>query len=155
MPKKPTVEKDIAVFNDTGSIPDIPAKEDVKRQKIIADETQKIETEKIKTEVRESLGEEKPAEKGTMTKDVPQLVFKLVGGFIECKKFELDDDEATTMATHLNVLLPLSGKAASVVIVLMITLNKVLACMDSIKAKLNKPGIETSEKKPELPEPIG
>jgi len=151
------VEKDTPSFEHTGDIKDVPKKDDVKTSKVIADEMDKINKEKTVDAVRVSMGEEpKKAEVvGTMTKDVPQLIFKLAAGFIDCKRFELDDSEAQTMVTHLNVLLPLSGKAASIVIILMITLNKVLMCIDSIRAKMGAaPAEAAGEKRTDLPEPL-
>lgn len=151
------VEKDVPSFEHTGDIKDVPPKDDVKESKIIDSEVNKIEADRIKENVRRSMGEagpEEPKPVGTMTKDCPQLVFRLIGGFIGCKKFELDDAEANTMAAHLNILIPMSGKLASVVIILMITLNKVYLCLDAIKAKMSKEPVEEKDKKEPLPEPL-
>jgi hypothetical protein len=152
-------EKDAAAFVDTGIITDIPPKENAKVNKAVADETDRIERERVKETVRVSMGEQPaaPVPVGTMTKDCPQLVFRVLADVIGCKKFELEDSEASTMATHLNVLIPLSGKMASLVIVLMITLNKVYVCMDAIKAKFSdkSASVEKPAEKPaNLPEQI-
>lgn len=160
MPTEPSptsgVEKDTPSYQDTGEIKDVPVKDDVKTSKVIADEMDKINKDKIVGAVRTAAGiEAKPEPVGTMTKDAPQIVFRLIGGVIGCKKFELDDAEAATMAAHLNILIPLSGKVASLVIILMITLNKVYICLDAIKAKFAQTSIgEESEKRPDLPEPL-
>ena len=151
------VERDTPQFQHTGDIKDVPPKDDVKTNKVVAETVDKINKERTADAVRVSMGEEpkKAVEPvGTMTKDVPQLIFKLAAGAIECKKFELDDSEAQTMVAHLNVLLPLSGKAASVVIIVMITLNKVLACMDAIRAKMGNTPVEGKAEKEVLPEPL-
>jgi len=151
------VEKDTAGFQHTGDIKDIPIKDDVKTSRIIADETDKITAEKIRSAVRTNAGEEpksKAEPVGTMTKDAPQLVFRLVGGFIGCKKFELDDTEAQTVATHLNILIPMSGKLASLVVIIMITLNKVYICMDAIQAKLGKKNDMLAKSKPSDEAPL-
>ena len=151
------VTGDTPAFEHTGDIANIPLKDDVKTNKAIADETDRINRTRVQETVRIAMGEqpEKPKPQGTMTKDCPQIVFRIIAGVIGCEKFNLDDNEAATMAEHLNVLIPLSGKAASVVIILMITLNKVYVCMDAIKAKLGRrAGIEQQPDKPQLPEPL-
>lgn len=150
------VEKDTISFEDTGEIANVPVKDDVETSKIVADETQKIKGEKVRDAVRVRLGEEPKKQEpvGTLTKDVPQLCFRIVGGFIGCKKFELDDAEAQTYATHLNILFPVSGKMISVVVLVMITLNKVYVCMDALKLKFGHKPAEEEEKQPDLPEQL-
>ena len=102
---------DEVAFEHTGDIA-IPDKGDINEEKMIASVKKKIQKEVIEDSVRKEEGAEKE-KAGTMTKDVPQLVFKICSKAIACPKFELDDSEAATMATHLNVLIPLSGKMAS------------------------------------------
>lgn len=138
-------------FEDKGNI-EIPEKGDIRREKMISDVKKSLTREQIKDEVKDETGMSE--KKGALTKDVPQLVFKMGAKLIGCPKFELDDSEANTMATHLNILLPLDGKLASVVVVVMITLNKVFVCMDAISAKFKRSSIEKEEEKPNLPEQL-
>jgi hypothetical protein len=141
-------------FEDKGSIV-IPEKGDVREEKIISDVSKGIQRDQIKTKLTEESGTA-PEKKGTLTKDVPQVLFKMGAKFIDCPKFELDDQEAQTMATHLNILIPLEGKMVSLVVILMIVVNKMYVCMDAIKRKANKGALEEKEEKPaeKLPEAI-
>jgi len=153
------IEKDEAEFAHTGDIPNLPPKDDVKTNKAIADETDRVNRARIQEKVRISMGEQpaEPKPVGTMTRDCPQLIFRLAAKVIGCKQFELDDAEAQTMATQLNVLIPLSGKMAAFVVVMMITLNKVFICYDAIMRKFRKEPAEAKEavaKPEELPEPL-
>ena len=151
------VEKDTAGFEHTGDINDIPVKGDVKTSRIIADETDKIGAEKIRDAVRTAAGETPKGKKepvGTLTKDAPQMVFRVVGGFIGCKKFELDDKDAEIYATHLNILFPVSGKLVSLIVLVMITLNKVYICMDAIQAKFGKKDDVLKQETPSSEEPL-
>lgn len=140
-------------FEDKGVI-DVPEKGDIRTEKIISDVKKTIQKDQIKAVVSEEEGVA-PEKKGSLTKDVPQMMFRIGAKIINCPKFELDESEASTMATHLNILLPVEGKMASLLVVIMITLNKVFMCMDAIKTKFNKTDIEkTDDNKPKLPEPI-
>lgn len=134
-------------FEDKGNII-VPEKGDVRTEKMVSDVKKGITKDQIKDELKQESGAVEP-KKGSLTKDVPQLMFKVVAKTINCPKFELDDSEAQTMATHLNILLPIEGKVASVVVILMITINKVYTCMDAITAKLRPASIE--EKPPQQP----
>jgi len=125
-------------FKDLGKIA-IPDKGDIKTERIVADVEKKIAKEQIEGAVREDTGTA-PEKKGQLTKDVPQMAFRVIASVIECKKFELDDTEAQTVAANLNILLPLDGKIVAVFVILLIVLNKVYVCMDAIKAKATKPG---------------
>ena len=127
-------------FKDLGKI-EVPEKSDVKEAKITSDVEQKIQREGIEQKVREETGT-LPEKKGSLTKDVPQLIFRLCASGIDCKKFELSDDEAEIFAKNLNVLIPLDGKIAALVVLIMITVNKVLLCMDAIKAKFGTKEID-------------
>jgi hypothetical protein len=143
-------------FEDKGDI-DVPEKGDVNTEKMAAEVRKKVQKENIETVVRKEEGAEKPVEKkGSMTKDVPQLVFKICAKVIGCKNFELDDSDAQTFATHLNILIPIEGKLASLVVLVMITLNKVYICMDVITAKFASKGAleERGQKPSDLPEPL-
>jgi hypothetical protein len=126
---------------------------DIKTEKMIQKSTDTVMKEKIDSAVRGDLGAEKPR-KGGMTKDVPQMVFRVAGSLIGCKKFELSDEEADQMATHLNILIPVEGKMVSVVFILLITLNKVYGCLDQIKAKFGAvpDDLQAGQQKPNLPE---
>ena len=140
-------------FKDLGKIP-IPDKGDVKTEKMTAEIEKKITKEQLEGQIREDTGTA-PEKKGTLTKDVPQMAFRIIGGFIDCKRFELSEDEAQIFATHLNILLPLEGKVISLFIILMIVLNKVYLCLDKIKAMQNKGGLEPEQpKRVDLPEPL-
>jgi len=136
-------------FENKGNI-EVPDKGDIRTEKMVEASKKAVDREQIDAEVRKELGAEKgEAAKGSFTKDVPQLVFNLAAKWIDCPRFALDDQEAQTFATHLNIVLPIGGKAASVVILIMITLNKVLLCMDAIKAKFAPPQIEKPERRNE------
>lgn len=140
-------------FEDKGDIP-VPDKGDITTEKVKASVKKKIQKEVIEQEVRKEEGAEK-APVSAMTKDVPQLLFRIGAKVIQCPKFELDDGEASTMATHLNILFPISGKLASVIVIVMITLNKVYICMDAIQARFRRSSVEPqAPPKPNLPEPI-
>jgi len=139
-------------FEDKGTI-QIPEKGDVREEKIISDVSKGIQRDQIKTKLTEESGTA-PEKKGTLTKDVPQVLFKMGARLIECPKFELDDQEAQTMATHLNILIPLEGKMVSLVVILMIVVNKVYVCMDAIKKKANKGALEEEKPADKLPEAI-
>ena len=138
-------------FIDVGKS-DVADKGNVVEEKMRADITKKIQKEGIETEVRQETGTEKTAASGSFTKDVPQLMFRIIADVIECPKFRLDDSEAATFAQHLNILLPLDGKIASLVVILMITLNKVFACLDAIKKKF---GGSVADRPDELKKPEG
>lgn len=120
----------------------VPDKGDVRQERVIESIEKKMNREQTEAELRGEAGEEPKEKKGSLTKDVPQMIFRICGGFIDCKKFELTDDEAQIMATHLNILLPLEGKIVSVVVILMIVLNKVYQCMDAIKNR-GKPKMDS------------
>lgn len=133
---------DEVAFKDLGN-KDIPDKGNIREEKVEEDIGKKIFKEEKEKEIRGETGTEPPA-KGSFTKDVPQLAFRIVSELIPCPKFQLSDDEAKTMATHMNILLPLEGKLASVVVILMITLNKVFTCLDAIRAR-SKPKMVNDE----------
>jgi len=126
-------------FKDLGN-KDVPDKGDIKEERMEEQIVQKITKEEKEKEIRKETGTEPPA-KGSFTKDVPQLVFRFIGSTIPCQKFELTDSEAETFAEHLNILIPLEGKLASVVVLIMITINKVYQCMDAIRAR-SKPNLD-------------
>jgi len=141
-------------FEDKGKI-EIPDKGDIREEKMVEQSKKTIEKEAIDQAVREELGAEKgQAARGSFTKDVPQLVFRFCAKAIDCPRFELDDQEAQTFATHLNIVLPIGGKAASFVILIMITLNKVVICLDAIKKKFSPPPLEREPARPDLGEQI-
>ena len=144
-------------FEHKGNI-EIPEKGDVATEKIIQEVNAKIKKEQIEGEIRKDTPGAEPEKKGSLTKDVPQAVFRLVARVIECEKFKLDDDEAATFAANLNILIPIEGKIAAFLIILLIVLNKVYICMDAIKAKFGhkKPEFDELSKpsKEKLPEVI-
>ena len=94
-----------------------------------------------------------PEKRGTLTKDTPKAMFRLGAGFIGCDKFNLSDDEATIYANSLNVLFPVEGKIIAVCNIILITLGKVLTCMDAIKKKFAKePATPPAVKQSKAPE---
>ena len=125
-------------FEHKGNI-EIPDKGDIKTEKIVADVEQKINREKIEGAVRQDTGTA-PEKKGTLTKDVPQAAFRIIAGVIDCPKFMLTDDEAASFAANLNILIPLEGKLAALMVLILITLNKVWTCLDAIKLKFGRRG---------------
>jgi hypothetical protein len=139
-------------FTDHGKIA-IPEKGDIATEKIIADVNKKIAKETIEAGIRQETGTA-PEKKGNLTKDVPQMVFRIAASVIGCKKFELDDDEASTIAANLNILIPIEGKIAALVVILMITLNKVYICLDAIKLKFGTKPIDEPPTKEKLPEQL-
>ena len=144
---------DEIAFKDLGNI-EIPDKGDVKTEKIVAEVERKIAREQIEGVVRQDTGTE-PEKKGTLTKDVPQAAFRIMAGIIDCQKFMLTDDEAAAFAANLNILIPVEGKIAALMVLILITLNKVWICMDAIKLKFGRRGsLEEIPKKEKLPEPI-
>jgi len=136
-------------FKDEGKI-EVPEKGNVIEEKMAATVRKKIMQENIDATIREEEGAEKVQPKGSFTKDVPQMAFKICAKLINCPKFELSDEEAQTFSTHLNIVLPISGKVASLVVLVMITMNKVLACMDAIQKRL-APKLEKTVEEPALP----
>ena len=140
-------------FEDKGKIP-IPDKGDINQEKMISQVEKKIEREQIEQGVRKDTGTE-PEKKGSLTYDVPQMAFRVIAGVIDCKRFELSDEEARIMATHINILLPLEGKIISIFVILMIVLNKTYACMDAIKRLQTRGSVEAPPvKQADLPEPL-
>ena len=138
-------------FEHKGNI-EIPAKGDPVTEKMIQDINKKIQKEGLEGEIRESTGTEKDATKtGGFTKDVPQVVFRIIAHEIPCKNFELTENEAQIMATNLNILVPVDGKIAALIIIVLIILNKVYICLDAIKAR-GKPAEE--KPKEQLPPQI-
>jgi len=140
-------------FEHKGNIA-IPEKGDPVTEKMIQDINKKIVKEGLEGEIREATGTEKESsKKGNITKDVPQVVFRIIAAQIPCKKFELDDSEAETIAANLNILLPVDGKIAALIIIVLIVLNKVYVCLDAINARKGK--LPADEKKDvTLPEQI-
>jgi hypothetical protein len=143
-------------FNDEGSI-EIPDKGDMKTEAIVDQTKTKILREQIEGEVRQETGTEKEKPKTPIPADVPKLCFRMVAKYIECPKFEIDDDEARTIAHHLTILIPIEGKLISVIVILMVVVNKVIVCMDAIKRKMQgdvkddlKPGDKANPDLPEL-----
>jgi hypothetical protein len=130
---------------------DIPEKGDPVTEKMIQDINKKIQKEGLEGEIREATGTEKEGKKTGVTKDVPQVIFRIIAAQIPCKKFELDDNEAETIAANLNILLPLDGKIAAILVITLIVLNKVYICLDAINAKMGKkkPDEEIGAKLPE------
>lgn len=141
-------------FEHKGNI-EIPDKGDVKTEKIVSDVEKKIAREQIEGAVRQDTGTA-PDKKGTLTKDVPQAAFRILAGVIDCPKFQLTDDEAASFAANLNILIPVEGKIAALLVLILITLNKVWTCMDAIKMKFGQRGSleEPQIKKKDLPEQI-
>lgn len=139
-------------FENKGNI-EIPDKGDIRQERVVEGVKKTIQREQIDQVVREAEGAEKKQAKGSFTKDVPQLIFKIGAKQINCPRFELTEQEAETFAEHLNIVLPVSGKAASIVILIMITLNKVFICMDAIKEKM-QPKIEREPPRQDLPEQL-
>jgi len=138
-------------FEDKGVI-NIPEKGDIREEKMVSDVKKNLDRKQIKETLE---GETGAVEKrGSMTKDVPQIIFKIGAKFIGCEKFELDDAEAQTFATHLNILIPLEGKLTSLVVILMITVNKIYGCMDAIQAKFKPKTIKKEQEHQNLPEQI-
>lgn len=128
----------------------IPEKGDIRTEKMVADAERKVQKDQIKGAVEEKEGVAKE-KVGTLTHDVPQMGFRVIAGVIDCKRFELSEDEARIFAHHLNILLPLEGKVVSVFVLLMIVLNKVYICMDAIKRMQNKGSIDETKKAADLP----
>ena len=95
----------------------------------------KIEREHIEGEVRKDLGEEKT--KGApFPKEVPELFFRFGADLIGCERFRTDDKENEMLAKHLtNIFGGINSLVASVLIILIILLSKLLACKDAIMAK--------------------
>ena len=73
-----------------------------------------------------------------LTKDTPKAIFRLCAGFIDCPRFNLSDEEAEIYARSLNILFPIEGKLIAVCNILLITVGKILLCIDAIKAKFGK-----------------
>jgi hypothetical protein len=132
-------------FTDHGKIA-VPEKGDIATERIVADINKKITKETLEAGIRQETGTA-PEKKGTMTKDVPQMVFRIAASVIGCKKFELDDEEASTIAANLNILIPIEGKIAALVVIVMITLNKVYICLDAIKLKFGTKPVEEAAPK--------
>ena len=152
-----TTEKETEFgFEDTGK-KDVADKGDIKTEALTDKVKTGLKKQEIKTDLQSDAGTG-PAPTGTMTKDVPQMIFRIGASLIGCPKFELTEKEAEDVATHLNILIPMQGKIVSVVFILLIVLNKVYTCMDAIKAKLgtNNDQIPDGTKAPaDLPEQIG
>ena len=137
-------EADTPEFEDLGDI-EIPPKEDIHEERIKSRVEAKIEREQIEDSIRQETGTEKEKPKTPIPPDVPALCFRMIAKAIECPKFELDDEEARTVAHHLTILLPVDGKIISAVIILMVVLNKVITCMDAIKKKLTPAPIAAAQ----------
>lgn len=141
-------------FDHKGNVP-VPEKEDPVTAKMTSEINKKIQKEGIESQVRQDTGTEKTATKtGTMTKDVPQVVFKIAAGMIPCKRFELTEEEAQLMATNLNILIPVEGKIMALLVIILITLNKVYACLDVLKSKMGTASVEAEKPKEKLPDLI-
>lgn len=138
-------------FEDKGNI-DVTEKGDIRTEKLVSEVSKNLTRKQIKEEIEGESGAVQ--KKGSMTKDVPQLMFKIGAKFIGCPNFELDENDAQTFATHLNILFPVEGKITSVIVLLMITINKVYICMDAIQAKFKPKQLEKEEDKPVLSEQI-
>jgi hypothetical protein len=139
-------------FEDLGAVP-VPPKGDIKTEALVDKVTAKIEREEVETVVRKETGTEKEKPKTPIPPDVPKMIFRIVARAIECPRFELDEEEARTVAHHLTILIPFEGKIISVVVILMVIANKTLTCMDAIKKKFApKPPADVPEKayKPEM-----
>jgi hypothetical protein len=150
-----TAEDENIAFTDKGKV-EVPPRNDVIEEKLRSEIGKKLLKENIEGELRAEDGQEPAKKKGGMTKDTPQVIFKLVGKIIQCPKFELDDGEAQLMATNLNILLPLDGKMAALVIVLMITINKCYQCFDALSRMFGPKAPEpmkTLQKQPSEPLP--
>ena len=139
-------------FEDLGAVP-VPPKGDIKTEAVIDKVTAKIEREEVETVVRKDTGTEKEKPKAPIPPDVPKMIFRIVAHAIECPKFELDDEEARTVAHHLTILIPFEGKIISLIVILMVVANKTLTCMEAIKKKFApKPPADVPDKayKPEM-----
>jgi hypothetical protein len=155
-------QNETIAFTDKGAV-QVPEKEDIIEGGVRAGISRKLLKERVEGELRAEEGQDVggATKKGGMTKDTPQVIFRLIGKVIQCPKFELDDQDATLMATNLNILLPLDGKIAALVIVIMITVNKVVICFDAIarlfakKPPADLPTLQDKDKKePPLQEQI-
>jgi hypothetical protein len=134
----------------------IPDRGEIRTEQMTEDIEKKLTKQQLEKQIKTDAGlEPEKVVKGSFTKDVPQLLFRFGAAAIPCPKFNLTDEEAQTFATHLNILLPLEGKLASIVVIVMITLNKVYQCMDAIQAR-SKPKLANDapgfEEKPQEPE---
>lgn len=122
-------------FTDLGD-KKIPDKGEIRTEQMTEDIEKKLTKQQLEKQIKTDAGiEPERIAKGSFTKDVPQLLFRFGAAAIPCPKFNLTDEEAQTFATHLNILLPIEGKLASIVVIVMITLNKVYQCMDAIQAR--------------------
>ena len=121
-------------FEDLGPV-EVPAKGDLKTEAIKDKVEAKITREVVEAEVRQDTGTEKAKPSTPIPPDVPIMCFKMVAKVIECPRFELDDEEARIVARHLTILIPFEGKIISVIVILMVVLNKTFTCMDAIKKK--------------------
>lgn len=138
-------------FEDKGPI-EVPTKGDIITENLIDKTKKKITREEIEKQVRAETGTEPEKPKTPIPADVPQLCFHAVAKLIDCPKFELDADEARTIAHHLTILIPIEGKMISVVVILMVVVNKVITCMDAIKRMFKPKEAETVEDKKEGPQ---
>lgn len=135
----------------------VPDKGNIREEEMTEDIAAKLKKQQLEKDMKVAAGVEPEKEKkGSFTKDVPQLLFRFGAAAIPCPKFNLTDEEAQTFAYHLNILLPIEGKLASIVVIVMITLNKVYQCLDAIQARAkpkpmpnNEPGFEKPAPEPE------
>jgi hypothetical protein len=123
----------------------IPDKGNIREEEMTEDITRKIDKQEMEKDIRKATDTEPEKDKkGSFTKDVPQLAFRFVAVLIPCPKFNLSDEDATVFAEHLNILVPIGGKYASVIVLTMIILNKVFVCMDAIQAR-SKPKMDNEQ----------
>jgi hypothetical protein len=148
----PPVDENEVSFQDLGNVP-VPEKGDIREEARVDRVTEKIAREEVEKAVRQETGTEKEKPKTPIPPDVPIICFKIAARFIECPKFELDEEEARILAHHLTILIPFEGKIISVIVILMVVANKVLACTDAIKKKFApKPAPEEAPVKTYRPE---
>jgi len=154
-----TAEKETEIgFENVGQMP-VADRGNLKAEKMVQAVEDKVMKEQINSAVRKETGTETPKKGDGITKDVPKLLFRFGAKIIGCPRFNLDDAEAEVFARHLNILVPIEGKMASVVVLLMITINKCYECFDAIKDKLSPKGDAPDELKDDktgepLPEQI-
>lgn len=106
-----------------------------------------IEREQMQKNVRAEMGiTEKPTAAESVPPELPKMVFSIGAKVIGCDKFNLDEKEASTMATHLSIIVgPMNSKLYSLFIIISISISKVCDCWKKAKGLFNKSGGEVKE----------
>lgn len=114
--------------------------DDAEHQKLKRDAVKKLDRAQADQEVRAEAGiTEIPKAPEAIPKELPKLMFHVGAKIIHCEKFELEKDEAATVAKHLSIIIgPVSSKIYSVIIISMVAMSKVSDCFGKISDKLHK-----------------